>query len=475
MTRKEHQLRSKPIPLDDQWDVIVVGGGPSGCTAATAAAREGARTLLLESSGMLGGSGTSALVPAWCPFSDREKIIYRGLAEYVLNEGKKGTPHVQSKDLDWVPINAEHLKRVYDEMVTKAGAVVQFQTLLCDVETDGQGRVTTIVTASKAGLQAWRAKVFIDCTGDADLTAWAGGAFHKANDEGKNLMPAMHCFVLCNVDDFAYRTGPELHSTNAKSPIYEILASGKYPDIPDPHVCQSVVGPGVVGFNAGHIWDVDNTDPLSVSRALMQGRKMAAAFRDALAEFHPRAYANAFLVSTGSQVGIRETRRIVGDYILTLEDYLERRSFPDEICRNSYFIDVHWAKDEVKDRPEDIYKWEAKTFRYGPGELHGLPYRCLTPRDLVNVLVAGRSISCEQIVQGSVRVMPVCLAMGEAAGIAAAQAVSSGNSDAHAVDVAALRDRLREVGAYLPDFPKDLTALAPPASGGKGGSIPLLS
>jgi len=444
----QYPLKAKSIPLDDSYDVIVVGGGPAGCTAAAAAARQGARTLLFESSGALGGSGTSALVPAWCPFSDKEKIIYRGLAEKVLSEGKKGTPHVRKEDLDWVPINAEHLKRVYDSLVTDAGAAVQFHTQLCDLETDAHGTVNTIVTASKAGLQAWRARVFVDCTGDADLTAWAGGEFHKGNAQGA-LMPATHCFILTNVDDYAYRHSPTLHGGNPNSPIYAIIASNRYPDIPDAHICNNSVGPGTVGFNAGHVWNVDNTDPMSVSRGLIQGRKMAAAYRDALAEFVP-AFANAFLVSTGSQIGIRETRRIVGDYVLTLDDYMQRRSFPDEICRNSYFIDVHSAQAEAGRRPQDIHKWESRTFRYEKGESHGIPYRCLTPRSLTNVLVAGRSISCEQIVQGSVRVMPVCLAMGEAAGLAAALAAGSTAPNVHHVDIQSLRTRLREYGAYLP-------------------------
>lgn len=109
-----YALPSRSVPLDASWDVIVAGGGPTGCTAAIAAVREGARTLLIESTGALGGSGTSALVPAWCPFSDKEKIIYRGLAEKVFNAAKEGMAHVNSKDLDWVPIDAERLKRVFD-------------------------------------------------------------------------------------------------------------------------------------------------------------------------------------------------------------------------------------------------------------------------------------------------------------------------------------------------------------------------
>jgi hypothetical protein len=205
----------------------------------------------------------------------------------------------------------------------------------------------------------------------------------------------------------------------------------------------------VVGFNAGHIWDFDNTDPRSISRALILGRRQAAQFRDALAEFAPAAFANAHLVQTGSLMGARETRRIVGDYELTLDDYIARRSFADEICRNNYFIDVHQAKDDAARDHGAIAKWEAKTHRYGPGESHGIPYRCLVPADLRNVLVAGRSISCQRPVQGSVRVMPVCLAMGEAAGAAAGAALAH-DGDVRAIDVPALREHLRGHGAWLP-------------------------
>lgn len=446
-----YSFAPRQIPIDTSWDVIVVGGGPAGCSTAAAAAREGAKVLLVEQAGNLGGMGTSALVPAWTPFSDKKDLVYRGLAEKVFVAAKNGMAHVGAKDMDWVPIDAERLKRVYDDLVTEYGVTVLFNTMLSAVDTDGAGRVKALIFSNKAGLIAKSAKVYVDCSGDADLAAWAGAEFHKGDDTGNvaSLMPATHCFVLSNVDDYAYRTGPNMHGAVAAAPIHSIVKSGKYPDIPDIHCCQNSVGPGTVGFNAGHVYAVDSTDPVSMSKALMTGRKIAAAYRDALAEFHPTAFGNAFLVQTGSALGVRESRRIVGDYVLTLEDYVRRRDFDDEICRNSYFIDVH-AK--VKDAFNDLKKaheWEETTFRYGPGESHGIPYRCLTPKGLVNVLVAGRSISAEQVVQGSVRVMPCCLAMGEAAGIAAAHAAKLPSNDVHAVDVKQLRKRLKDEGAFI--------------------------
>jgi len=446
-----YTLPSRDVPLDDSYDVIVVGGGPSGCTAAAASARDGARTLLIESTGCLGGMGTSALVPAWCPFTDQKRIIYAGLAEKVFTTLKSQMPHVPQDQLDWVAIDAELLKVVYDDLVTGFGAKILFNTLVSAVETDGNGGVTTLITANKAGMRAYQAKVFVDCSGDADIATWAGAEFHRGDDTPDgNLMPATHCFTLCNVDEYSYLHGPNLYQGNPQSPIWKVLESGKYPLIADAHLCTNIVAPRAVGFNAGHLWHVDNTLPETVSEGLIRGRKMAQQFRDALAEFYPKAFAASYVAQTGSLMGIRETRRIVGDYTLTFEDYVARRTFDDEICRNSYFIDVHPGANKAFRDIGGMKEWEQTNVRYGPGESHGIPYGCLTPAGLTNVIVAGRSISCEQIVQGSVRVMPVCLAMGEAAGAAAAQALAADMIDMHKVDVPRLKQRLKEAGAYLP-------------------------
>jgi len=449
-------MSERMLPLDDSWDVAVVGGGPAGCAAATAAAREGARTLLLEATGALGGMGTSGLVPWFCGYGDGEKIIARGLAERVRQGLADGMPHLKAamnkNPLTAPAIDPELLKRIYDEIVAEAGAQAIFHSQLCSVEMTDDGDVEALVVADKAGLRAYRAKVYVDCTGDGDLAAQAGAQFEKGDESG-GMQPATHCFVITNVDEAALAKGPRIHFYDPDSPVWPAVRSEKYPLIVELHSCNMKIGPGAFGFNTGHVFGVDNTDPASTSKALIQGRQMAAQYRDAFAECHP-AFADSFLAATGSLLGVRETRRIMGDYVLTVDDYLARRSFPDEICRNAYGIDVHRSKEEclelAKKSIPELKEWNRKTTRHlGAGESFGVPYRCLTPAGLRNVLVAGRCISTDRQTNGSVRIMACCLNTGEAAGLAAALA-AAGSCDVRAVDVREVRDGLRAAGAYLP-------------------------
>ena len=437
---------SRDIPLYDGYDVIVAGGGPAGCAAAAAAAGQGAKTLLLEASGCLGGMGTIGLVPAWCPFSDGEKILYRGIAQQVFEKTKAQMPGVSSDALDWVSIDPEVLKRVYDDLVTDAGCDILFHTSVTDLA-HTNGHIDYVVTSNKAGLAAYRAAVYVDCTGDADLVARAGGAF-EYGDENQTVQPVTHCFQLSNVNEEAYRRGPGLHALLKDCPVYDIVCSEKYPLVTDGHSCNSTIGPGVVGFNAGHMWDVHGTDPANLSQALIQGRRLAHQFHQGLREFYPSAFGESFLSATAPAMGIRESRRIVGDYTITLEDYFARRDFPDEIGRNCYFIDVHQSLEERERNLRGEFDTEDRFRRYEPGESHGIPYRSLLPQGLQNLLTAGRNVSCDQMVQGSIRVMPPALVTGEAAGTAAALAALTG-SDTRSIDTERLREKLRQAGAWF--------------------------
>ncbi|MDR3261482.1 MAG: FAD-dependent oxidoreductase [Tannerella sp.] len=426
-------LAKKKITVNDQWDVIVVGGGPGGCTAAISAAREGAKTLLIEAMGQLGGMGTAGMVPAWCPFSDGEKIIYRGLAEKIFNESKKGVPHENKNKLDWVHINPEYLMTVYDRMVTDAGVKTLFFSRLAAVEMSAKDTVDALIVANKSGLVAFKAKVYIDATGDGDLSAWAGANF-KRGDENGVVQSSTMCFSFANVDTYNYVNGPDLHTGNKNSPVHTAVNSGKYPLI-DTHFCNNLIGPDVVQFNAGHVVNVDSTDPWALSQAMITGRQIAAQYLQAMKELQPQTFGGAFVVNTGSLLGVRDSRRIEGDYIFTVDDWMQRKTFEDEIGRNSYYIDVHKAGHQ--------------STHYKKGESHGIPYRCLTPKGLKNLLTAGRCISTDEESFGSLRVMPPCLVTGEAAGMAAAHAIKQSKNDVHQIDVQNLRKRLKEEGQYF--------------------------
>jgi flavin-dependent dehydrogenase len=190
------------IPMNKTYDVIVAGGGPSGCTAAAAAARGGAKTLLIEGTGALGGMGTMGGVPAWCPFSDGKKLLYTGLAETVFRRAKEGEPHIKPEDTEWVPIHPEKLKRVFDDLVTASGADILFETQLCAVNS-ANGAVDGIVTANKSGMTGYQAKIYVDGTGDGDLAAWAGAEYVKGDEETGEMQMATHCFAISNVDMYA--------------------------------------------------------------------------------------------------------------------------------------------------------------------------------------------------------------------------------------------------------------------------------
>lgn len=428
------KLADRKISVDDTYDIVVAGGGPAGCAAAIAAASEGSRVLLIEATGNLGGLGTSGMVPAWCPFTDGEKIIYRGLAEKIFIESKKGVPHEPADLYDWATINPEYLIGVYDRMVAQSGADILFFSRVAAVEMASDDKVDAVIVANKDGLTAYRPKILIDATGDGDICAWAGAEYLKGDSDGV-LQKSTLCFSVANIDTKAYREGPELHSGhNPDSASARASRTGRFPLL-DTHCCHNLVGPGVVQFNANHIEIKDTTDPRQLSDAMRLGRQVADQHLEMLKEFRPDVFRDAFIVKTAIIPGIRDSRRIVGDYLFTGNDWRARRTFDDEIGRNCYFIDIH--------------KSGVPEVHYGRGESHGIPYRVLTPKGLRNVLVAGRCISTDEEAYGSLRVMPPCLVTGEAAGVAARLASLSASRDVHSVDVTDLRSRLKTRGQYF--------------------------
>lgn len=457
----EYTLKKSTIKLNEDYDVIVCGGGPAGVTAAISAAREGAKTLLLEGTSSLGGMSTNGLVNMFTNMGDGIRNVYGGLADKLVGRLKSYMPHVKDDEWKIVPIDFERMKQIYDQEVIASGADILFQSSVCGVEMKDDRNIDVVIVSNKAGLTAYRAKVFVDCTGDADLYAWAGKEFDFGTEDG-HFMPGSMCFTLTNVDEYAFPYTEKLYGGKHRDMIHKVLEDGKY-NIPDDHYVARKIGPRTYTFNAGHVFGVNSTDPASLSAALVEGRRLARELHDAFREYAP-AMACSFLVQTSPMMGIRESRRIIGDYRFTGQDYLDRRSFHDEVYRGKYQIDIHGSRGAKKGIDEEDRKRiaagaqgdsVARYGRYGEGESYGVPYRCLCPRDLDNVLVAGRTISSDRVANGTLRVMSSALCAGEAAGMAAKHACDLDCVNIHNVDTQKLRKRLIEEGAYLPKMDTD--------------------
>ncbi len=401
--------------------------------AAVAASKQGSKVFLAEGHSCFGGMGTAGLVPWFCQFTDDINFLAGGVGQEIFNRlnFKLGR--------NLLAINAEKLKRVYDDLITEAGVLFNFHTQLIDVQRDGK-RVLYAICNSKSGIFAVKAQAFVDCTGDGDLAAMAGADFEKGDKDG-TLMPGTLCSLWCNID---WENRYDHHAMLEKA-----FADGVF-SIPDRHVPgMASWGHGVAGGNIGHVYDLDGTDDDSITKGLLRGRKIAPEFERYYKEY-VKGYENITLVATGSLLGVRETRRIMGDYVMTLDDFKKRADFDDEIGRYSYPVDIHPNKND----PEAYarFREEITSLCYKRGESYGIPYRALVSRSLDNVLVAGRCISTDRYMQSSVRVMPGCYITGQAAGTAASMvADSNGKKTAHDINISSLQRKLKDIGAYLPN------------------------
>ena len=452
----------KELPIL-KTDVLVIGGGPSGICAAIASARSGAETLLIEQNGYCGGMATAGLVAPFmtCYDSGGNSMLIKGLFEEIVNRlveiggaihpskiptSSAFTSYITAGHIHVTPFKAEALKLVADKMLSEAGVRILYHTSFVDAITSGE-QIEHVIVLRKEGLCSVKAKVVIDCTGDGDCAAAAGVPFTLGNGNGR-IQPATMFFRIGNVDsekidddieknrDNFYRKD----GVNYRSLHWWVSKAQKAGDWTLDRVSIGLfrgVDEDEWSINTSRIMDIDGTKSESLTRGEQIGREQADQIFAFLKKYVPGCE-NAKLLQTGSTLGIRETRHIEGLKTLTLDDILNCHVPDDSVFIAANSIDVHGRfgpkSNEYITIPE--------------GKYYGVPYGCLVAKGLSNLLVAGRSLSADSEAAGAVRVMPPCMAMGQAAGTAAALSVKS-NVTVRNIDVTSLRKELIKNGVML--------------------------
>lgn len=436
---------NRGLPVKYKIDVLVVGGGPAGCAAATMCARQeyvenGAVThpsvLLIEQSGTFGGAGILEMVSEIMNFDDGINFLAGGFGREIHDRLFGECKYKR----DWYTVKPEPLKRLYDELVTSAGVKTLFYTHLVDIittEDKTEKRVKYAVVSAPDGMFAIQADCFIDCTGSGSLCDLAGAESCYGNDKGIAMSTTL-CSLWGGIDFSKLRNqGARLAEAieTGVLPQYDMVLPGlksMYPDL------------GIAGGNIGHCFNVDDRSAESLTQAMFFGRKLLASYEE-----YYRGYVEgcdkATLLQSAAYLGIRESRRIICSYTLTIDSFYKDEPFEDEIGRYSYPIDIHPLTSDhngMKEFSKSVSK------RHTNGHSYSIPYRCLVPKGFVNLLVAGRCVGTDHEMEASIRVIPGCYITGQAAGIAAAMSVFH-NCDTDKLDIAELQKRLAKAGAFL--------------------------
>lgn len=448
------------IPAESGYDLVVAGGGPAGTAAAVCAARLGLKTLLVEATGALGGMGTSGLVASFGPVSDGERMLVGGFMKELLDTmwtqgafAPQVTQAFLSRQLNrWVPFKPEHLKRILDDFVVQAGVEVRFFTRVIEADTSGR-RINGVVLSSVEGLRYVQARTFVDATGDAALAALTGADCKVVLRDTDTVSPSTLCSLLggMNWQDPAYGedgSGLDAVKNRVRSEwVPQAIADGFFTQEDRFFPGMNRIGAQGATLNAGHVFNLNPLSTRSLSDGMIFGRKLAVEYTEFYRQYVPGCE-NAELLTTAPLMGVRDSRRIVGEFELTMDDFLARRQFPDQIAVYNRPTDVHPTNTSKEEYERFLKDFHGKD-NLGVGQSVGIPYSILVPRGSDNLWVAGRCHSSDTKVHGSIRAQSAAYMMGQAAGTAAAQAVATGQP-ACDLDTAALVTRLRENGAYLP-------------------------
>ena len=445
------------LPVYRDVDVVVVGAGPAGIAAAISAARNKAKVFVFDKWGCVGGMATMGGVgPFMTSFdSSGNNQIIRGVFDELIQRMKNIGGAIHPKDIGPEcsysgyyeighnhvgPFDHEPFKMVATEMIQESGAELLLHTGFVDVLKEGD-RLSGVIISNKAGISVVKAKIVIDCTGDGDVAARSGETFDLGRKDG-NIQAATMFFRVCNVDVEKMDAHMAEHNGEIKPFFgpYSWLIREKHKDwegINRAEVClfQNPTK-GEFRMNVTRILDVDGTKPEDLTRAEIEGTKQAVKAFNFLKKNAP-GFENAHFMGTAATIGIRETRHIHGKYWLTGEE-AENCQVPDtSIAAFATNIDTHNKDDN---------KGTFITIQQGP--YYGVPYECLVPQKTDNLLLAGRHISADATAASSLRMMPCCMALGQAAGTAAALAVKNNKAPAN-VDVKELQALMKEQGAYL--------------------------
>jgi glycine/D-amino acid oxidase-like deaminating enzyme len=419
--------------VENTYDVLVIGGGNAGCAAALAAARHGARTLLVERYGFLGGTATAAMVGPWMTFHSGNERIVGGIAQEIVERlmAMGGSPGHLHDSSDYVPtitpFDPELHKALLFEMMEESGVQLLLHGYFLDALRDERGGVRGARVATVGGPREFEGAVTIDASADAYVAAAAGVELQQGDERGR-VQPASLMFRLSHVDleaTAAYvRANPDemrttippaersAHALTAVAGLYELWNRARTRgDVTVPRELVSFFispYPDEVSVNMTRVVDIDPLDPEDLTRAESDARGQAL---ELLAFFRRDVpgFANARIAATAAQIGIRESRRIVGVYTLTRDDVLSARTFEDAVARSAYPIDIHNPSGSG-----------TTTQRLPPGASYEIPYRCLVPAHVERLLVAGRCISTTHEALASTRLTPTVMTLGQAAGTAAA-------------------------------------------------------
>lgn len=446
---------AKKIPVKTEVDVLVVGGGPSGIIAAKAAAEDGLKVMLIESRSFLGGNLTIGL-PILGFLGQKGNQIIKGLPQKFIDRLKAVDAASEHRPcplhMSLTLVEQEAVKKVALEMLVESGVEVLFYAFFSGVVMNGD-TLEGIIIESKSGREAIMAKVIIDCSGDADVAYQAGVPCEKGNEKG-GMQPPTLMFCMGGVDTDKLRLSiakePRTYLTDFIPNEY-FGQNNQYVLVGLRGHIQKAQEAGlklptertilITGLRKGEMWvnmtrvnGVDGTDAASLSNGEIQGRKQIEDIQKYLIEYVP-GFEKAFFNKTAPFLGIRETRRIVGQYVMTQEDILSCKRFEDAVAVASYPLDIH-------------HPVGGGCTLVWCGDCYDIPYRSLLPQKVKNLLVAGRCISTTHEAMSAIRVMAPCMAMGEAAGRAAKMAVREGKHPDE-IDVSKLQKELLDHQAYL--------------------------